>query len=162
MLQVSFKIVNKSQSCRVYKGVPLARLSPLNFPQATCLLSCACSTTVYYFVVLQHMPHATPQRHRAPRLTPLARQTRDDLAHLGYGPEQYTHGFLALLDNLVKEAARELGFDLLLDPPVGGEVRDIGRAYAAGEDSDDATIPGRDNGPGVARFGKLVAGLVVG
>lgn len=29
-----------------------------------------------------------------------------------------------LLDNFVKEAAGELGLDLLLDPPVRGEVRD--------------------------------------
>ena len=31
-----------------------------------------------------------------------------------------------LLDDFVEEAARELGLDLLLDPPVRGEVRDVG------------------------------------
>jgi len=66
--------------------------------------------------------------------------------------------------DVVEEAAGVLGLDLLLDPPVGGEVRDvglIGRACAAGGDSDDATIPGEDDGPGVARIGKLAVRLVV-
>ena len=31
-----------------------------------------------------------------------------------------------LLDDFVEEAAGELGLDLLLDPPVRGEVRDVG------------------------------------
>jgi len=70
-----------------------------------------------------------------------------------------------LLDDIVEEAVWVLGRDLLLDPPVGGEVRDVGfvgRACAAGEDSDDATIPGEDDGPGVASIGKLAALPVVG
>lgn len=70
-----------------------------------------------------------------------------------------------LLDDLVEEAVGVLGLDLLLDPPVRGEVRDIGlvgRACAAGEDSDDATIPGEDDGPGIARIGKFPTRLIVG
>ncbi len=90
-LQVNFRIVNKSQSCRIYKGVPLAPIPP----QVTDSSSSAPSTTIYHFVYLQCMPRATPQRRHAPRPTPLARQTGDDLAHLGYGPEQCTNGFLA-------------------------------------------------------------------
>ena len=39
------------------------------------------------------MPRATPQRRGLPRPTPLARQTRDDLVHLGYRPDQCTSGF---------------------------------------------------------------------
>ena len=60
---------------------------------------------------------------------------------------------------------RELGLNLLLEPPVGGEVRGVdlvGRACATGEDSDDATIPGEDNGAGIASIRKLAACLVMG
>jgi len=64
-----------------------------------------------------------------------------------------------------KAAAGVLGLDLLLDPPVGGKVRDIclvSRASAASEDSDDVAIPGEDDGPGIASIGKLAMFLVVG
>ncbi len=70
-----------------------------------------------------------------------------------------------LLDDLVEEAAGVLGLDLLLNPPVWGEVRDIGlagRACAAGEESDDSPIPGDDNGAGVARLGGPSMRPVVG
>lgn len=70
-----------------------------------------------------------------------------------------------LLDDVVEVAARVLALDLLLDPPVGGNVRDIrllGSAPAAGEDSDDAAVPGEDDGPGIASIRKLAAFLVVG
>lgn len=39
-----------------------------------------------------------------------------------------------LLDDVVEEAAGVLGLDLLLDPPVGGEVRDVGLVDRAGSD----------------------------
>lgn len=63
-----------------------------------------------------------------------------------------------LLDNLVEKAARVLGLDLLLDLPVAvrGEicfVSLVGRASAASEDSDNATIPGEDDGPRVPSNG---------
>ena len=72
---------------------------------------------------------------------------------------------LILLDDLIKEAAGVFSLDLLLDPPVGGKVCDVtfvGKACAAGEDSDDATIPGEDDRPRVASMRKLAAPLVVG
>jgi len=53
-----------------------------------------------------------------------------------------------LVDDLVEEAVGEFGLDLLLEPPVGGEVGDVslvGRACATGEHSDDATIPSEDD-----------------
>ncbi len=70
-----------------------------------------------------------------------------------------------LLDDVVEVAAGVLALDLLLDPPVGGKVRDIrliSTASTTGEDSDDAAIPSEDNGPGIASIGKLAAFLVVG
>ena len=70
-----------------------------------------------------------------------------------------------LRDDLVEEGAGVLGLDLLLDPPVRGNVRDIGPvggACAAGEDSEDATIPGEHDGAGVPSIRKLAACLVVG
>ncbi len=60
-----------------------------------------------------------------------------------------------LLDNLIEKAAGVLGLDLLPDPPVGGEVRDV--ACAAGEDSDDATVPGEDDGLGSRQHRKKLA-----
>ena len=38
----------------------------------------------------------------------------------------------------------------------------VGRASAAGEDSDETAVPGEDYGPGIASIGKLAAFLVVG
>ncbi len=70
-----------------------------------------------------------------------------------------------LLDDLVEKAARVLGLDLLLDPPVGGDVRDVDLvdgARAASENSDDATIPGEDDGPGIPSIGKIATCLIVG
>ena len=58
-----------------------------------------------------------------------------------------------------------LGLDLLLDPPVGSEVRDInlpGRTCTTSEGSDNATIPGEDDGPRVTSTRKLATFLVVG
>jgi hypothetical protein len=68
------------------------------------------------------------------------------------------------LDDLVEEAAGVLGLDLLLNPPVRCAVRNVGlvgRACAAGEDSDDATISAEDDGPGVATIGELAAPVVI-
>ena len=70
-----------------------------------------------------------------------------------------------LLDDIVEKAARELVLDLLLDPPVGAEIRDVGpfnRACATCEDSYYTPIPSEDDGPGVATIRKLAAPLVVG
>ena len=70
-----------------------------------------------------------------------------------------------LLNDIIEEAAGVFGLDLLLNPLVGGEVGDVGlisRACAAGEDSEDVTIPGKDNRAGVANIRKLAACLVVG
>ena len=70
-----------------------------------------------------------------------------------------------LLDDFVEEAVWELRLDLLLEPPVGGEVCDavlVRRACAAGEKSDDATIPGEDDGPRVTSIGKPAVRPVVG
>jgi hypothetical protein len=77
----------------------------------------------------------------------------------------YFFGPLYLLDDIVEEAAGVLGLDLLLDPPVGGDVRDVGlvgRACTTGEDSNDTTIPSEDDRPGVASIGKLAVHLIVG
>ena len=68
-----------------------------------------------------------------------------------------------LLHDIVEEAVGELLLELLLDPPVGGEVRGVGfvgRAFAVGEESDEATVPVEDNRPRVASIRKL-AGLPV-
>ena len=73
-----------------------------------------------------------------------------------------------LRDDRVEEGVGVLGLDLPLDPPVRGNVRDIGPvggACAAGEDSEDATIPGEDDRARVPSIRKSVAcpvGLVVG
>jgi hypothetical protein len=70
-----------------------------------------------------------------------------------------------LLDDLVEEGVGVLGLDLLIDPPVGGEVRDVdlvGRTCAASENSDDAAIPSEDDGPRVASIRKLAVRLVIG
>jgi len=70
-----------------------------------------------------------------------------------------------LLDDIVEEGVRVLGLDLLLDPPVGGDVRDVGlvdRACAASEESDNATIPSQDNRPRVANTEKLAVRPVRG
>ncbi|CUS14842.1 unnamed protein product [Tuber aestivum] len=70
-----------------------------------------------------------------------------------------------LLDYIIKEAAGILGLDLLLNPPVGGDVGDvspIGRACTAGEDSNNTTIPRKDNGPRVASSRKLSSRRVIG
>ena len=88
--------------------------------------------------------------------------------YLGIGiraaDQSHVHAKL-LLDDIVEEAVGVLGLDLLLNPPVGGEVSNVdlvGRACATGEDSEDATIPGEDDGPGVTGIGKLAMLLVVG
>ena len=70
-----------------------------------------------------------------------------------------------LLDDIVEEATRELSLDLLLEPPVRGEVRDVNfasGARAASENSDDATPPIEDNRARISTIGKLAVRLVVG
>ena len=70
-----------------------------------------------------------------------------------------------LLNDFVEEAAGVLFLDLLLDPPVGGEVsniRFVSRTCAASEYPDDTTSPVEDDGPRVTRIGKLAARFVVG
>ena len=70
-----------------------------------------------------------------------------------------------LLDDIIEEAVGVLRFDLLLDEPVWGEVRDVdavSRACATGEDSDNATIPREDDRPRVASIGKLAPRFAIG
>ena len=70
-----------------------------------------------------------------------------------------------LFNDFVEEAAGVLFLNLLLDPPVGGEVSNIcfvSRTCAASEYPDDTTSPVEDDGPRVARIGKLAAHFVVG
>ena len=71
----------------------------------------------------------------------------------------------SLRDDLVKEAAGELGLDLLLDPPVRRKVGDVslvGGACAARGESDDATISGEYDRPRITRIGELAMFLIVG
>ena len=69
-----------------------------------------------------------------------------------------------LLNNLVEGAARVLDLNLLLRSPAWGEVHNIGlvgRTCAASENSNDVTIPGENNRPGVARIEKLSTHLII-
>ena len=78
------------------------------------------------------------------------------------GLERTFGGYLV---DLVEEAVGVLDLDLLLDPPVGGDIRDIslaGRARAVGEDSDDATIPCEDDNPGVSSVRYLATRFIAG
>ncbi|KAI2606772.1 hypothetical protein GGR54DRAFT_644004 [Hypoxylon sp. NC1633] len=60
--------------------------------EATSLSLCARFPTLHIdLIAIQRMP---PQRHRAQRPTDLGRQTRSDLPHLGYGPAQFSDGFV--------------------------------------------------------------------
>ena len=70
-----------------------------------------------------------------------------------------------LFNNIVEKGSRVLGLNLLLDPPVGSEVRDVGlagRACAASQDSDNTAIPSQYDRPGVASIGELAAASVRG
>jgi len=70
-----------------------------------------------------------------------------------------------LLDDVVEEAVRELGLDLLFEPPVRCEVGDISfvaiRARAASEEPDDATIPRKNDRPRITSLGELGVILII-
>jgi len=85
---------------------------------------------------------------------------------LSNGPSTTKEVSPTLLDDIVKEGVGVLGLDLLLDPPVRGDVRDVGlvslvdRACAASEEPNNATIPSQDDRPRVASSGKRAAAPV--
>ena len=63
-----------------------------------------------------------------------------------------------LLGDVVEDDAGELGLDLLLNPPVRGEVSSIcfvSRAFATSEDSNDPALPVEDDRPRVTPVREL-------